>query len=66
MKTNDDRPRVTIGGIIRHKYGTGFKITFSSVDLARKYKDMFTWMLKYDKFIVRVERGYYDKKEWVK
>ena len=63
MKTNDDRPRVTVGGIIRHSRGTGFKITFSSVDLARKYKDMFTWILKDDKLNVRMERGYFDKKE---
>ena len=63
MKNKDDRPVVIVGGILRHNRGTGFKITFSSVDLSRKYKDMFIWILKDDGFNVRVEKGYHDKKE---
>ena len=60
MKTKDDRPVVIVGGILRHNRGTGFKITFSSVDLSRKYKDMFIWILKDDRLNVRIEKGYHD------
>jgi len=63
LKKKDDRPVVIVGGILRHNRGTGFKITFNNVKLSRKYKDMIIWILKDDKFNVRVERGYHDKKE---
>ena len=62
MKTKD-KPVCTVGGILRMNRGTGFKVSFSNVELARRYKDMFTWILKDDKMNVRVERGYFDEKE---
>lgn len=54
-----------VGGIIKHKGkgGFGFKTSFSSVELAQKYKDMVFWIIKNDKICTSVERGYYDKKK---
>lgn len=63
MKKKDDRKRVVVGGIIKHNRGTGFKITFSDVEAARWYKEMFIFILKDDMANVRVEKGYYDTKE---
>lgn len=63
MKHKDKRESCTIGGIVRMNRGTGFKISFSNMELSRKYKDMFIWILKDDKLNLNVQRGYFDKKE---
>ena len=63
MKKTKNKPCCIVGGIIKHKDGIGFKISFSNAALACKYKDMFTWIVKDDKVSVDVKKGYYDKKE---
>jgi len=63
LKRKDKRESCTVGGIIRMNRGTGFKLSFSNVELTRKYKDMFIWILKDDNFNMNVQRGYFDEKE---
>ena len=55
--------KVTLGGIIQCGGGIGFKTIFEDKETAQKYKDMFMWILKDDKFIVKNNMGYYDDKE---
>jgi len=53
--------RSIIGGIVKHKGGYGFRITFDTVKHSQKYKDMMMWILESDKFRVDVKKGYYDE-----
>jgi len=57
---------VIMGGIIKHKNGYGFKITFTDSSLANKYKDMFRWIIINDNIPLIYNTGYYDKKEYEK
>jgi len=52
--------KATIGGIVKQQGGVGFKITFENRQQANKYKDMFAWILRDDKFKLLVKGGYYD------
>jgi len=53
-----------IGGIVKHKRGGyGFKISFSDVKDAQKYKEMLGWFAVDDKLVVDEDHGYYDRKE---
>lgn len=58
-----ERPQVVMGGIINHKQGVGFKITFIDKIQAQKYKDMFRWILLDDNMNVVTNLGYHDSKE---
>lgn len=53
--------KATIGGIVKQHGGVGFRVTFDNKAQAQKYKDMFMWILKDDKFKLTVKGGYYDK-----
>ena len=55
------KPKVVMGKIIKHKHGTGFKITFPSKEQAGKYKDMMKWILADDGYRIDNETGYYEK-----
>jgi len=52
---------VTISGIIKHRNGYGFKITFNNNEEADRYKDMIRWILKDDGYHIENKKGYYDK-----
>jgi hypothetical protein len=54
---------VLMGGIIKHNRDYGFKITFSDIEDARKYKDMIYWIIKNDNIRCIMNFGYYDDKE---
>ena len=54
-----------MGGIIKHRSGYGFKITFASPETANKYKDMTRWILVNDGFPLTYNTGYHDKKDYV-
>ena len=56
------KPRCIIGGIVRHKGGYGFRLTFDTVKLAQKYKEAFNWYIENDRIRVDVKKGYYDEK----
>jgi len=56
--------KCTIGGIVKHRRGGyGFKTTFTSPEIAQKYKDMFFWIIVNDDIKTTKETGYYDKEE---
>jgi hypothetical protein len=55
--TNDS---CIIGGIVRHRHGYGFRISFSNPNVARKYKEAFQWYIEADDIEVETKRGYYD------
>jgi len=55
--------KIIIGGIIKHKHGRGFKITFPDKETANKYKDMFKWILADDGYLIDMDTGYYDTKK---
>ena len=55
--------KIILGGIINHKHGIGFKITFPDKEMANHYKDMVRWILLDDKLNVATNRGYFDDKE---
>jgi len=53
-----------LGPIVRHKnFGFGFKISFSDVKVAQRYKEMLGWFAISDKLVVDEGKGYYDRKE---
>jgi hypothetical protein len=55
------KEQITMGGIIKHSKGLGFKITFQNKETANKYKDMFRWILINDGHPLVYNHGYYDK-----
>ena len=52
--------KVKIGGIIKFNGSPGFKLVFPNLEEARKYKEMFMYILKSDKFDVELGHGYLD------
>ena len=53
-----------IGGIIKHKAGGyGFKISFSDIKDAQRYKEMLGWFVIDEKMVLSEDKGYYDRKE---
>lgn len=52
-----------IDGIVKHKNGFGFKISFSDVKDAQRYKEMIGWFAVDEKLVVDEDKGYYDRKE---
>jgi len=57
---SDKKQKITMGGIIKHSKGVGFKITFQDQNTANKYKDMFRWILINDNHPLIYNLGYYD------
>lgn len=57
------KSKVIIGGIIKHKDGIGFKLTFEDAEQANRAKDMFRWILLDDNMNVITNKGYHDDKE---
>jgi len=55
-----DKMSVKIGGIIKHKDGYGFKLTFTDIDTANKYKDMLRYILTSDNLPIIYNTGYHD------
>jgi len=53
--------KAIVGGIVKHRYGVGFKITFPNRRLANKYKEMFDYIIKSDNIKTEVKNGYYDE-----
>jgi len=51
-----------LGGIIKHRQGIGFKVTFQDREQANYYKQMFYYILKSDYKDVENIGGYYDDK----
>ena len=58
-----NQPKVTMGKIIKHTKGIGFKITFPDKEQANKYKDMIRWIIADDGYRIDNDTGYYDDKE---
>ena len=54
------RKRCVFSGIVKHKDGIGFKVTFDKPETANMYKDMFRFIVKNDGFKIEDKRGYYD------
>ena len=55
----------TLSGIVKHSNGEyGFKVSFTDVDLANRYKDMLRWILVSDNLPLEYRFGYYDKEEY--
>lgn len=52
---------INVGGIITSRGRPCFRIIFPDKETAWKYKEMFTWILRDDKYPVEVRHGYYDK-----
>ena len=50
----------TLGGIVKHSNGIGFKATFKDKTQANKYKDMLRHILASDGFKTAYKQGYYD------
>lgn len=55
--------KIILGRIIKHKKGTGFKITFPTKEEANKYKEMMKWILADDGYRIDNDTGYFDDKE---
>jgi len=54
----------SIGGIIKGiQKGYCFKVCFSSLDDAQRYKDFIYWNTKNDGMVIDVRNGYYDDPE---
>jgi len=49
-----------MGGILNHTDGYGFKMVFQTSEEAQHYKEMFTWIIKSDKYKITNKKGYYD------
>jgi hypothetical protein len=52
-----------IGGIISHRDGYGFKIRFDTIKQAQYYKGLLAYALREDKYKIKNNKGYHDKKE---
>lgn len=57
------KQKCTVGGLVKHKDGYGFKLSFTTPEKAQHYKDMFVWIIKDDHIGMVVERGYYDMED---
>ena len=56
--------KVTIGGIIKNNHKDYcFKICFSNINDAQRFKDFIYWIAKDEKKMVLVNNGYFDDKE---
>ena len=53
-----------IGGIVKHKHGYGFKVTFTNKKHANKYKDTLYWIIKNDNIPIVRNIGYHDMEEY--
>lgn len=49
-----------ISGIVKHRSGYGFKVTFESKEHANKYKDILRWIIINDKLPLVCNIGYHD------
>ena len=56
----EKQEKIKISGIVKHKDGLGFKITFKNQETANKYKDMIRWILAHEKYPVEYKIAYYD------
>ena len=53
-----------IGGIVKHRNGYGFKVTFTNKKHANKYKDMLFWIICNDNISTVKNVGYHDLEEY--
>lgn len=61
-RDEENGEELVVGGIIASDGKPCFKIVFPNQELAWKYKEMFVWILKDDKYKVKVNHAYFDKK----
>jgi len=58
---NDKLEPITLGGIIKHTNGHGFKITCNDTQTANRIKDMIRWILENEfKYKLVYNQGVYD------
>ena len=56
--------KVTLGPIVKHKDGIGFKLTYPTIEMANKHKDMMRWILLDEGYKVVSKTGYHDMEEY--
>jgi hypothetical protein len=56
-------PSATIGRIIKHSNGIGFKVTFNTKEEAQKYKDEIYFIISVDGYKIDNKGGCYDKNQ---